>query len=98
MSRRSLFVVELSESDRAVLEQRSRAYTSSFAEVVRARIVLLAADGEPNTAIAARLDVHVSRPGEGRGAGGIGVALDGSPLAARRCGPPVAAPLLDLPA
>src|SRR3954470_23453804 len=60
MSRRSLFVVELSESDRAVLEQRSRAYTSSFAEVVRARIVLLAADGEPNTAIAARLDVHVS--------------------------------------
>src|SRR3954464_8158169 len=60
MSRRSLFVVELSESDRAVLEQRSRAYTSAFAEVVRARIVLLAADGEPNTAIAARLDAHVS--------------------------------------
>lgn len=59
MSRRSPFVVELSEADRAVLEERSRAYTAPFAEVVRAKIVLLAADGEPNAAIAARLDVHV---------------------------------------
>src|SRR3954471_11928430 len=60
MSRRSPFVIELSEADRAVLEARSRAYSAPFAEVVRARIVLLAAAGEDNTAIAARLDVHVS--------------------------------------
>jgi transposase len=60
MSRRSPFVVELSQADRAVLEERSRAYTAPFAEVVRAKIVLLAAAGEENTAIAERLDVHVS--------------------------------------
>ncbi len=59
MSRRSPFVVELSEADRAVLEQRSRAYTAPYAEVLRARIVLLAAQDLPNTVIAGRLDVHV---------------------------------------
>jgi transposase len=59
MSRRSPFVVELSEADRAVLEQRSRAYTAPFASVVRAKIVLLAAEDLPNTVIAERLDVHV---------------------------------------
>jgi transposase len=52
-------LIELSEADRAVLEARSRTYTAPFAEVVRARIVLLAAEGESNTTIAARLDVHV---------------------------------------
>jgi transposase len=52
-------VIVLSEADRAVLEERARAYTASYAEVIRAKIVLLAADGEQNTAIAERLDVHV---------------------------------------
>jgi transposase len=60
MSRRSPFVVVLSEADWTVLEKRARAYTASFAEVVRAKVVLLAADGEDNTVIAERLDVHVS--------------------------------------
>lgn len=59
MSRRSPFVVELCEADRAVLERRSRAYTAPYAEVLRARIVLLAADGALNAVIAERLDVHV---------------------------------------
>src|SRR3954447_13398118 len=59
MSRRSPFVIELSEADRAVLEARSRAYTTPYAEVVRAKIVLLAAAGESNIAIAERLNVHV---------------------------------------
>jgi transposase len=58
--------VVLSEADRAVLEARARAYTASFAEVTRAKIVLLAADGEENTAIAERLDVHVSVVGRWR--------------------------------
>jgi hypothetical protein len=49
----------LSEVDRAVLEGRARAYTLWFAEVVRAKIVLAAAAGEANVAIAARLDVDV---------------------------------------
>src|SRR3954449_3508997 len=59
MSRRSPFVIELSEADRAVLEARSRAYTAPYAEVVRAKIVLLAAAGEDNIVLAERLDVHV---------------------------------------
>ncbi len=66
MSRRSPFVIMLSEADRAVLEERARAYTAPFAEVIRAKIVLLAADGEPNTVIAARLDVHVGVLGRWR--------------------------------
>lgn len=41
------------------MEERARAYTAPFAEVVRAKIVLLAAAGEQNTAIAERLDVNV---------------------------------------
>ena len=59
MTRPSPFVITLSETDRAVLEERSRAYTAPFAVVVRAKIVLLAGDEVPNTAIAQRLDVHV---------------------------------------
>jgi transposase len=59
MTRPSPYVISLSGSDRAVLEARSRAYTARHADVVRARIVLLAADDEANTVIAERLDVHV---------------------------------------
>jgi transposase len=59
VSRCSPFVVDLSDVDRAVLEERARAYTASFAEVVRAKIVLLAAAGVANTVIAARLGVDV---------------------------------------
>jgi transposase len=59
MSRSSPYVIMLSEADRAVLERRARAYSSSHAQVVRAKIVLLAADGMTNKAIARRLDVHV---------------------------------------
>ncbi len=58
MTRRSPFVIELSAPDRAVLEQRARAYTAAHHEVVRARIVLMAAGGLENTVIAARLDVR----------------------------------------
>lgn len=60
MTRPSPYVISLSDGDRAVLEARSRAYTGRYADVVRAKIVLLAADGEQNTDIAQRLDVHVS--------------------------------------
>jgi transposase len=59
VSRRSPYVVALSTADRAVLQDRARAYTAPFAVVVRAKIVLLAADGLANTAIAERLDVDV---------------------------------------
>jgi transposase len=59
MSRSSPFVIALPETDRAELQRRARCYTAPHAEVVRAKIVLLAADGLENTQIAARLDVHV---------------------------------------
>ncbi len=59
MSRRSPFVVRLSSEDRAVLEERAGSRSASHARVVRARIVLLAADGLPNVDIAARVGVCV---------------------------------------
>jgi transposase len=52
-------VIELSAADRAALEQRARAYTAPYHQVMRAKIVLLAADGLENTVIADRLDVAV---------------------------------------
>jgi Winged helix-turn helix len=60
MTRHSPYEIKLSPTDRDVLEKRSRSYTARHADVVRAKIVLLAADGQHNTAIAARLDVHVN--------------------------------------
>lgn len=59
MTRRSPFVIELSAQDRGVLEQRAQAYTAPHHQVLRAKIVLLAADGWENTVIAERLDVRV---------------------------------------
>lgn len=59
MSRSCPFVVALSDVDRAVLEGRVRGYSAPFAVVLRARIVLLAAQGVPNVSIAAWLDVDV---------------------------------------
>jgi hypothetical protein len=59
VARSSPFVVSLSKQDRSVLEQRARCYSSSYCDVVRAKIVLLASEGQSNVAIAKRLDVHV---------------------------------------
>lgn len=57
MPRESPFGIQLSREERRVLEMRSRQYTLSYRDVVRARIVLLAADGLENTEIGARLDM-----------------------------------------
>ena len=59
MTRRSPFVIELSAQERAALERRARAYTAPHHVVTRAKIVLLAAGGWENTAIADRLDAPV---------------------------------------
>jgi transposase len=67
MSRSSPFVITLSDADRAELERRARCYTAPYAEVVRAKIVLLAASGLENTVIAVRLDVHVGVVSRWRG-------------------------------
>ncbi len=57
MPRQSPFAIRLSREERQVLEQRSRQYTLSYREVVRAKIVLLAAEGLENTDIGQRLDL-----------------------------------------
>jgi transposase len=59
VSRRSPFVVVLSVEDRAVLEGRVKSRLASHGAVVRARIVLMAADGELNIDIARRVGVCV---------------------------------------
>ena len=56
MPRQSPYHIDLTETERVVLTGRARAYTSPYYEVVRAKIVLLAADGLRNDEIAARLD------------------------------------------
>jgi transposase len=56
--RKSPYVLELSERDRDVLEARARKYTLPYRDVIRARIVLLAAGGMDNDEIAARLNTR----------------------------------------
>src|SRR5713101_1458257 len=56
MGARTPFEISLTPKERDVLERRARAYTDPYCRVVRAKIVLLAADGLANNEIAARLD------------------------------------------
>ncbi len=56
MPRQSPFVIELSDVERIRLEAMARKYTSSYREVIRAKIVLYAAKGWENEEIAQRLD------------------------------------------
>lgn len=56
MARKSPFEVDLSGEERAALEQIARKYSSPYRDVIRARIVLYAAEGWSNQQIAARLD------------------------------------------
>jgi hypothetical protein len=58
MPRKSPFVLELTAEQRSVLESRARQYTLPYRDVVRARIVLMAAAGMGNDEIAARLDTR----------------------------------------
>src|SRR6516225_11193274 len=57
MPRKSPYVIELSPDERRELEARAKKYTSPYRDVVRAKIVLLAAQGLSNDRIAARLDM-----------------------------------------
>jgi hypothetical protein len=57
MPRRSPFEIALSEEERRVLTERARKYTLPYFNVVRAKMILLAAEGHGNDEIAARLDV-----------------------------------------
>lgn len=57
MPRRSPYVITLTAKERRILAARARRYTLPYREVIRAKIVLLAAAGWENTAIGARLDL-----------------------------------------
>jgi DNA-binding CsgD family transcriptional regulator len=54
--RHSPFMISLTPAERAELEVMARRYTSPYRDVIRARIVLMAADGYRNDEIAARLN------------------------------------------
>jgi Helix-turn-helix domain len=58
--------IELSGDERATLERVARAEKLPFQEVQRARIVLYAAEGLPDTEIAARLDTSPGLVGRWR--------------------------------
>ncbi|WP_427017772.1 IS630 family transposase [Pseudarthrobacter sp. P1] len=55
----SPFAVVLTPAEESVLAARARSERLAFRDVVRARIVLAAARGEPNAVIAADLRIHV---------------------------------------
>ena len=56
MPRASPYSIRLSGAERSRLEEMARKYTSPYRDVVRAKIVLYAAEGLHNHEIAARLD------------------------------------------
>ena len=58
MPRVSPYRIELTPAERKELEARAGRYTSSYREVVRAKIILLAAQGVSNEVIAGRLDMQ----------------------------------------
>ena len=56
MPRKSPYKIELTAEERTVLESRAHRYTLPYRDVMRAKVVLLAAKGLDNDEIAARLD------------------------------------------
>ena len=58
MPRKSPYTLNLNRNERRELEARARKYTLPYRDVVRAKIVLMAADGLDNDEIAARLDTR----------------------------------------
>jgi transposase len=58
MPRKSPYTLKLNREERRELEARARKYTLPYRDVVRAKIVLMAADGLDNDEIAARLDTR----------------------------------------
>lgn len=58
MPRKSPFRIDLSPEESAELNRRATKYTLPYFEVVRAKMILMAADGMDNDQIAARLDTR----------------------------------------
>lgn len=57
MPRNSPYVITLSQDERQALEHLARQYTSPYRDVVRAKLILYAAEGLSNDVIASRLDL-----------------------------------------
>ncbi len=57
MPRRSPYTIVLSPHERKILERRARKYTLPYFNVIRAKMILLAADGWANDQIAAAVSV-----------------------------------------
>lgn len=58
MPRLSPYSIQLSAQEEQELRRRAAKYTLPYFEVVRAKMILLAAEGLPNDQIAARLDAR----------------------------------------
>jgi len=58
MTRKSPFRIELSVDESVELSRRATKYTLPYFEVVRAKMILMAADGMDNDEIAARLNTR----------------------------------------
>jgi len=58
MPRQSPFVIDLNAEEKRILEQRVRKYTLPYFQVVRAQMILLAAQGLGNDEIASRLNTR----------------------------------------
>jgi transposase len=58
MPRQSPYRIVLSADEQRTLSARAAEYTRSYAEVLRAKMILLAAEGWSNDAIAGRLDTR----------------------------------------
>ncbi len=58
MPRKSPYEIKLSKEESEVLRSRARKYTLPYFVVVRAQMILLAAEGLGNDAIAARLNTR----------------------------------------
>jgi hypothetical protein len=58
MPRKSPFHIELSIKEAAELSRRAARYTLPYFEVVRAKMILMAAEGMDNDEIATRLDTR----------------------------------------
>jgi transposase len=56
--RKSPYTIELSQQEREILQAQACRYTLPYREVVRAKIVLMAAAGLDNDQIAQRLDTR----------------------------------------
>ena len=58
MPRKSPYTLRLSRDERRELEARARKYTLPYRDVIRAKIILMAAEGLDNDEIAVRLDTR----------------------------------------